>query len=1212
MDVLIKHEGTTVTTDVVSYEREHRICTGIGTLRVVFEDTTAEDFSPGDTIDIHENGDFKVRYYVSDVSHSVPDAQITLECQDKSKYIVDYFIPESYTIEEPSYTRFWIEKFLDEAGVDYDFQTSGPGQLLSNFMQLGLQSAYDQVMQLLQLSGWYMFFDGNGTAIIGSLKTDLGSTQGTLNTTDITSASRQSDDKMLRNRAVVWGAYDPVDQEYAFADVTVHTPWNYNHNDLRTMVISNSNIPNRSSAFSIANTLLKEFARITVEKHIVATGARNFLLGDAIRVRSHVWSGKGVITTFGVSMSRDGLQTRIILDERCPRLFGFFDYGDYVYVSTFGDGVWRKHIRFDHTWEDFSDGFTDMRITDLHIADEVFSAVGASGEMYFNLETDTPWTKIGFDSLMSSADDEVPVGSGITNFEAYSGVMGRATIVDRDFHRVLYAVDTWSGLNMGDYYLTLSGLYQGLTPVGFVYSGTLDDSRGWIVSYDIHNGTFNEEYPISVSGNFNIRVFDVENDGKNDFVSVYVGREAMIPFYDIDHNFGMFTSFPTTGTNDSRNIVGIDRSDFHLEGESFADSLGDSFIVATYNNELIGEREIVAATLDGGDTVLVKKHYFQVMDEELGRTVIDVETTELNQTGTGLGDSVLGLSRESEGFYRIFHGEVSGSTSESYEQILKYRVWDIADNSVSADITLGTLTVPEDTNKTGFQQSHFQDSITIEDTIYTYVVKIGKAEAGVTADVDNYVKIYRQTCNMLSGTTSQGLIADIAFTSAEGTSPGLDWNIETLGGGGLPKWLFQRGNLPAIALFIREWDDHIAADASELNNYLIYSNDGSSFNTILIQSATDSTDPDFLLSGGITENGGGGVQLSSDGFLVYHRRIGGPNDGVTYAYQGESVSIVDSAEIPFHWRPSNVWPMFGSLSDCYIAKNGSDWYFINDENLNPISLMSFPFGYDVHKPFSMGSSAFNEFYWFATNTVDEKYEILRTSKSSVTGYIKPFVEMTHGESSKASIFGNFFVDANGSVLYLDNTGNDYAANPAFKILRRDEEGFDVLQEGAYPIRMDISTYLPLVTLQNAENTFNSFSIYENEVLQTTIVPTISGIVVPIQDYRYTLLDTVDSSSGVIGMSKQLLYLKEDDIWSIDATTFSGNMVLYENVPSTSISGMLGRIETSNYVSSGQYIFVTTSGEAPMFYQKDPEAGAFIFYSGLPPSRATMIRLDDRI
>src|SRR5690349_5838521 len=339
MDILVKHNGTNISTHVLSYEREHKICTGIGILTLEVERTINRTFDPWDSVDIWENGSFQVRYYITSVDDSVPEGKLKIDCQDLSKKLVDFFIPTSYNIDYPSYTRYWIQLFMDMAGITYQFNTASSGNLLSNNTQLGLKPAYEEIQTLLQLSGWYMFFDGNGKAVIGPLQTDLADTTRKVGKTDITTISRVSNDQMLRNRALVLGAFDPYTLTYASADITIHTRWNYDNRDVRAMVVANSNIPNKSSAYSIANMLLKEFSRITVEKHLTVTGARNFNLGDACQVTSTVWRGKGLITTFGVRMGKDGLVTDLVLDERCPRLFGFFNFGDYVYVGTFGDGV---------------------------------------------------------------------------------------------------------------------------------------------------------------------------------------------------------------------------------------------------------------------------------------------------------------------------------------------------------------------------------------------------------------------------------------------------------------------------------------------------------------------------------------------------------------------------------------------------------------------------------------------------------------------------------------------------------------------------------------------------------------------------------------------------------------------------------------------------------------------------------------------------------
>jgi hypothetical protein len=104
---------------------------------------------------------------------------------------------------------------------------------------------------------------------------------------------------------------------------------------------------------------------------------------------------------------------------------------------------------------------------------------------------------------------------------------------------------------------------------------------------------------------------------------------------------------------------------------------------------------------------------------------------------------------------------------------------------------------------------------------------------------------------------------------------------------------------------------------------------------------------------------------------------------------------------------------------------------------------------------------------------------------------------------------------------------------------------------------------------------------------------------------------LETQSGVIVASgspvtNQILYVYGSGIYSSDASTYSGGFVVMDTIP----SGLAERIETTNHVYPGQYIFVTTSGDFPMFYQRDNDSLFFDSYSGLPSSRATIIRCDD--
>jgi hypothetical protein len=1196
MNVLVKHKSTNITSHVISYSREHKICSGIGTLELIIDGTYAASIAPHDSIDIWENGSFQVRYYVSDVSNNVPTGTITLQCQDKSKYLVDYFIPTSYVVDYPSYTRYWIEKFLTEAGISYQFNTTSQGNLLSNYTNLGLQPAYDQIMMLLQMSGWYMYFDGNGKAVIGALSTDLASSAGSIGKTDILDIKRVTDDKMLRNRAVVWGQFEPLTQQYAFADVSVHTRDNYDHRDLRAMVVSNSNIPNNSSAYGIANQLIKEFARPTIEKHIVVWGARNFNLGDVLRVDSHVWRGKGLITTFGVSMDRSGLVTNIVLDERCPRLFGFFNFGDYVYVSTYGDGVWRKHIQFDPTWYNFSTGLTDLAITDLYIKDGIFGSVGASGVPFYANTEDGPWHPVTITGLQSSLEDNVPSGIEII-YEVFSGIMARATVVDKETNNVKFGVDTWSGLNLGDYFLNYSGMTTSVSGVSI--SG---GHRGWILEYDPFTGALvgglgSGIYPISVSGNYDVRVLDLENDGHNDYVSISTGGGFTIPFSNGGFNYGKHTSQPFTTTEDSQAFVGMGTTDtYELEGETLVTGYGGGTpnIVAVFNNESAEEREVVELNTSSGNRF--KQIKFTIdPDIGLGRDRVNSATvTSASQAGL---TQVIAVEKISADNYRFYQLSTSQDATNRYA-LFEYRDWDASTNTAGSDVTIGTLTIPRDLVKEAASNSFNTASFkVIGGKIHYYSLLQGSA-SNDTTDATNYIKFYLMKIDLVSASIEfNGLISQVLFHDRTSTE---SWTIFELGGAfPPPTWLLQNGDNPTIALFIREWNNVISGSATELNNYLVHSDFGTDLEAVLVQTASSSSDPDFLLASSAANMEAS--QLTGTGRILWERRT---SDNLTYIYNGLSVTIDTVATIPFHYQNANIIPIFGQNDNHYLATTGGDYYWCTPFSLVQGAIVTFPAGYTINSPFKTTSSLTEMLYWQVRNQSTLDYEIFRMLPAS--GYhstIKPFSSVG-GLSAGGIVVGNFFVGTT-SVAYINNA-NELPSGTRYLVLQRDGSDFNIIEEEAYPIRIDISNNAPLLTVGSGDSSFHSHFIYDSELV--SISPALFGGQ-QVNDYRYTWLEPVSSGVSISGMagSQTGLYINGSGVWGFDVSTYSGGFIAYYDIP----SGAGTRIETTNYGLNGQYIFITTSGGQQMFFQKDPQGFGFDLYSGMPQSMATQIRIDDR-
>jgi len=507
MEVEVRFNGDDITTSVVSYNMQKKICTGVGSLEI--EVVTGGSYDPWDIIEIWEYGIKKGKFFVSKILDTLETGVTTLSCLDNVKRIQDYYITESYLIDYPSTCKYWIEKFLTEAGVEYEFTVSGSGSLLSNNTSLGLSQAYDNIMTLLQMSGWYMYFDDDGIAIIGKLSTEIGDITESYSKSDIIDIKVDQNDNMLRNRVVVWGNQDPITQQWVFADVRHPTPWDYDSNDLRTLLISNSNIPDVANAYSLATIGISEFAKITVEKHLTIAGTCLADLGDIVYVDSDIYSGTGLVTSIGSSMSKEGLTTLMILDERCPRLFGFFNFGDYVYIGTLEDGVWRKHLKLLTSWTNYSTGLLNKRISDLHINNGVASLVTVSGDLYQSKLIDNYWTKTNIGDLESYVEDN-PAESENYEIITFPGIKGRATILDKSTNNIRYAVDNWSGSN----WTNQKELYsEDFMPV----SG--ESFRSWILDKNPSNNTFNN-YPINISGDYNIRAIDLENDGVNDYVSV--------------------------------------------------------------------------------------------------------------------------------------------------------------------------------------------------------------------------------------------------------------------------------------------------------------------------------------------------------------------------------------------------------------------------------------------------------------------------------------------------------------------------------------------------------------------------------------------------------------------------------------------------------------------------------------------------------------------
>jgi hypothetical protein len=505
MNVAIYINGTNISSHVIQYRREAHICTMVEILDIILDGSDTTDYSPWDTVTINEGGSLVGTYYINKVSKDSPDFTRTLNCQNASKKLEDYFIPQAYKIDYASNSLYWIETFLTQAQISYSIQSGVTGVLLSNPTALGQTTAMEAITQLLEMSGLYLYFDVSGTAIVGKLNADLSNPSDNISEENILSVKVTTDDKLLRNRVVVWGSGDPAKKNWVFADVSTTTKWNYSSSDSRTTVLQNSSIPNISSAYVLANILINELARITTTKEVSFAGTRGTKLGDIVFIHTSEYSGTGLVTSLVAEMSSQGLLTTITLDERCPRMFGYFAETGDVYVGTNSSGVWRKKIDdlMMEGWSDYSTGLEDLCVTDLYKNNGILSCVTSNGLLYERWEPASSWVNIPLSHL--------PTGSGNDITYVEDGIMARAVTQDRYTNHVHAIVDTLPGDNLRNNTINTSGIIMGWSD---------QDINCWVVEANPYNGSIIDSHQVVLSGSNQIAGFDIDNNGTNDFVSV--------------------------------------------------------------------------------------------------------------------------------------------------------------------------------------------------------------------------------------------------------------------------------------------------------------------------------------------------------------------------------------------------------------------------------------------------------------------------------------------------------------------------------------------------------------------------------------------------------------------------------------------------------------------------------------------------------------------
>lgn len=1190
MDVRVEHNGDDITQYVDNYTRQSKICTGIGTLEISFVNSVARTFYPWDSIELYEEDDKKGHYYIDIVSNSIPDGLITLSCRDGCKKLMDYFIAESYLINYPSYSRDWIEQFLDEAQVNFEFNVEGNGNLLSNNTSLGNSSTYDQIIPLLQMNGWYIHFDADNKAVIGKLKTSLSNPSISVGKEQIITIKTSKNDKMLRNRVVVWGGIEEATSTLVAAEASTHTPWDYDEYDKRTSVISNSSIRSYEQASDIANMALSEFSKITFEKSLECVGGYEVAVGDFVSVSSDVYSGLGLATTVGSTLNKDGFKTNIILDERCPRLFSFFDFGDFVYVSSMGNGVWRKPID-GIGWLDYSLGLTDMSVTDLYKNSGILSAVTASGHAYYSIETTGVWNRIPLVNLTTLLpDSEGVIGSGSTPVVFSGGIAARATIHDRITNTVKIAAGSNTTENYVDYSTGMHILSSGILP------------RSWIVDFNPNAGAVEKSYPIHVGNFYNYDVLDIENDGVFDYVTVgtsgwltlrldkgvFGDSEGMqyhppedskvsystmqVPLVDYDivmanNSFGAFRIDKAVCTYDTsllRGVVGISYNPANQKQYVYGRFMTENPRVFTESYEVLipTDFQVLGIHKSAPREYTIFSRVGLTNTFVFGTVRFNSDSYTSGPEYVLTGDFITVGERSADGGSPLVKGGPQLWGVKITHAGTSSKVYGITVDLRNSSLTEGVIL--DCGGNTGFPNRVSRTAIITPLASGGCLIKVARC----SMEVDYYGKVIEADISIVNFSGPGFSMTEQSRVHCTGVEYG-KWYQNYIGIGiiaenravnSVANMAYAYATSPFVTTtnFVRSVfplnPDYDVSETSDIRNITrdFYTNE---IFTPIWQAGPDFEEEILGAAGGADGTGG-----------TY---------GVFDFYTGERLVTFD---IPQNFRQIGMLPHVDSVNQhvyimCQSLLTGDNYL------LEYISTNS-----DVIR-------------YILLNIKPEIPQALLSPLQNAGGWL---------------ILGN---NLNTQILYIHLFNLSFAPIVHYSVLRREKEEFKILKTDFENMRLDDSLGMPLVAVTDDIKSTSLMRNYASGFSFTNVLGDGPMQKKLVHDFKYTSTG-MTSISGIVPGSgvaiRSFIYAANDGINTIpmsDSLDLGGNTTVF-----ASDAGVPYRLETTNYKFPNQRVFTVTSGEAGnRFFQSDPVVSGFSDHTlGLPQTVITRIRVDDRL
>lgn len=1162
MNVVVTLNDGDITNYVVNISTNQQVCTGIGTMELALSGNFPLELLTWDIIKLYEDGDLIGTYNISQISYDSPEYLINIQAQDDSKKLQDYFIADDYTVDDASTNQYWIEKFLEEATVSYYIPEDLTPVMVSNNTYMGKCTAYEQMVQLLQMSGWYMYFSNSNVCIIGKITTDFEPTA-FFDDTDIISIKTTRSDKILRNRAVVWGSADKNNQNWVFADVTRSTPWDYG-NDSRAAVLSNSSISSTAAAYSMAYRMLDEWAQLLFTKELVVHGPRQAVLGDIVYVESMLYEGIGVVTSIGTTVGAGGHTTTMILDEKCPRLFGIFAFGSRVYAGTWGDGVKRKPIKYSSAWQNYKVSLTDLFVKDLSCNSGVLSCVTENGSAFISKEYDGYWKPVTLSGVTIS---------GVTTSGA---LKARACTQDKRTNNIRLLTDTSSEPNFFDDYArtTFSG--------GDAYVLDITPKNILVGVYPIVLSQL-KNAPSGVLTASGVTGIDIDNDMFNDYVSVMVtGIQATIEGNETDgYDFGYRNT--SQWVYEDTMITLYSEKDYNEAGQY--DNISDTFYnVPVFTMDMIDDREVVY--LDS--TKLNRVKITRTLNEGTG--LYEVEFGTNKEIFLDFLGEAFAITRTSSDIYNLYSWYNDEELNKIYIQKQEF---DFSGSGSYFSSNVGEFYIGEG-YETALTELKFIGKI-----LYCLWIKVSDYDFGIALSTFGIVTETITNNEILApeGDSEHRYLLDESLTTTQGWHlvESKDNHVEIVGMYVYNTWTDPGGPYTSVTAYL--YRDGVSSELEHVDGNLhVHPSEWS------------------------------GGQISNLHFCYYYPWDFGTakyakvtEDGIDVV-TGTPPSTVNVKL----FQAISANNELGKHGVEYVSATGK-YYWITVDYTRGTEI-TLPGDYTIICIFPCLDDETGLLYVFAHHYTDEEtlHVLLGINSSNEIIYEQEFPSgfapyPGYPSTGINEVFnsGSFFIawtTASSAVriYYVNNDSIPTQETAVSLVMRRDGMEFTVVNVGLQPQRIDTSGSYPLVS---CEENLNSLHLIDTGTAAVYPYPLLDASLVG--DFRYTYSASGISQSGGSTYFQSLFVTTSGELKSADITDISkqpefSSVPFPSGVVASGVSGVTFQaVEISNFISEEQYIFVATAGEDPHFYQQDklPFREQSTNLGSFP---VTIIRLDDRI